>query len=483
MKTYILQFKYKEGNGWAIINAHSPNQAEQVFYTQTKFDTPNVISIQESNYYGEEMQLVYEGSVSTLNANLYSLAVLDGFEGSLDDFIQSQKGEKGDKGDKGDTGEKGSKGDKGDKGDTGTQGPKGNTGSAGQDGVGILKVEQTTTSHVSEGENIITVTLTNGNTYTFSVFNGEKGADGSGGGGIEQVQSDWAQSDDTKKDYIKNKPSLSTVATSGNYNDLLNKPTIPDSQIQSDWNQSNTAAKDYIKNKPTIPNAQIQSDWNQTTTTAKDYIKNKPTIPAAQVQSNWNESDTNSKAYIQNKPTVYEKPSGGIPSTDLANGVQTSLGKADASYCPIIEDTRSSADAINITGAAPFATLVGGQRIVLHFKYANTASPTLQLTLSGGTTTSAYSLYQNYNNGVNALTLQAMPAGSYGEFVFDQTNSRWVLIGKDFNTTYSATYQADINNSAQGSRLIEPKLLRDNFYLKSEINAMIGDIETLLASI
>lgn len=46
---------------------------------------------------------------------------------------------------------------------------------------------------------------------------------------------------------------LAAVATSGSYNDLSNKPTIPAAQIQSDWNQSDTTAKDYIKNKPTIP--------------------------------------------------------------------------------------------------------------------------------------------------------------------------------------------------------------------------------------
>jgi hypothetical protein len=45
----------------------------------------------------------------------------------------------------------------------------------------------------------------------------------------------------------------SNVAITGNYNDLTNKPTIPDAQIQSDWNQTTTTAKDYIKNKPTIP--------------------------------------------------------------------------------------------------------------------------------------------------------------------------------------------------------------------------------------
>ena len=47
---------------------------------------------------------------------------------------------------------------------------------------------------------------------------------------------------------------LATVATSGDYNDLTNKPTIPDSQIQSDWDQTDTTAKDYIKNKPNLTN-------------------------------------------------------------------------------------------------------------------------------------------------------------------------------------------------------------------------------------
>lgn len=46
---------------------------------------------------------------------------------------------------------------------------------------------------------------------------------------------------------------LSTVATTGSYTDLLNKPTIPSAQIQSDWNQADNTKLDYIKNKPTIP--------------------------------------------------------------------------------------------------------------------------------------------------------------------------------------------------------------------------------------
>lgn len=41
------------------------------------------------------------------------------------------------------------------------------------------------------------------------------------------VQSDWTESNSSSDAYIQNKPSLATVATSGSYNDLSNKPTIP----------------------------------------------------------------------------------------------------------------------------------------------------------------------------------------------------------------------------------------------------------------
>ena len=69
----------------------------------------------------------------------------------------------------------------------------------------------------------------------------------SGGSGV-QVQSDWAETDTEAVSYIKNKPTLSIVATSGNYDDLLNKPTIPDAQVNSDWNAQTGISQ--ILNKP-----------------------------------------------------------------------------------------------------------------------------------------------------------------------------------------------------------------------------------------
>lgn len=53
-----------------------------------------------------------------------------------------------------------------------------------------------------------------------------------------------------------NPSSLATVATSGSYNDLSNKPTIPAAQVNSDWNAVSGVAE--ILNKPTIPTATSQ---------------------------------------------------------------------------------------------------------------------------------------------------------------------------------------------------------------------------------
>jgi hypothetical protein len=74
---------------------------------------------------------------------------------------------------------------------------------------------------------------------------------------IQQVQSNWNETDETSKAYI------------------LNKPEIPDAQVQADWNESNESSKAFIQNKPTIPEAQVNADWNSES--GKSQILNKPT--------------------------------------------------------------------------------------------------------------------------------------------------------------------------------------------------------------
>ncbi len=61
-------------------------------------------------------------------------------------------------------------------------------------------------------------------------------------------QSDWEEEDSSSPAYIQNKPDLATVATSGSYDDLTDKPTIPAAQVNADWNADSGVAE--ILNKP-----------------------------------------------------------------------------------------------------------------------------------------------------------------------------------------------------------------------------------------
>lgn len=57
----------------------------------------------------------------------------------------------------------------------------------------------------------------------------------------EQVQADWTEENSASKAYIAHKPSLANVATSGDYDDLLNKPTIP--TVDQSYSASSTNAQ------------------------------------------------------------------------------------------------------------------------------------------------------------------------------------------------------------------------------------------------
>lgn len=70
--------------------------------------------------------------------------------------------------------------------------------------------------------------------------------------------------------------SLAKVATSGSYNDLNNKPTIPAEQVNADWNA--TSGKAQILNKPTIPAAVTES-----TVSGWGFTKNTGTVTKVKV--------------------------------------------------------------------------------------------------------------------------------------------------------------------------------------------------------
>lgn len=131
-----------------------------------------------------------------------------------------------------------------------------------------------------------------------------------------QVQADWAESDSSQPSYIDRKPDLSiyaessdlaTVATTGSYDDLLNKPAIPAAQVNSDWNSNSGVSQ--ILNKPSLSTVATTGDYSD--------LLNKPSIPAAQVNSDWNA--VSGVAQILNKPDL----SAYATDSELADGLAT----------------------------------------------------------------------------------------------------------------------------------------------------------------
>jgi hypothetical protein len=74
-------------------------------------------------------------------------------------------------------------------------------------------------------------------------------------------------------------------------------------------------------------------------------LTNKPTIPATVT-----ESTVSGWGFTKNTGT-YSKPSGGIPKSDLASAVQTSLGKADTALQSYTEQYKGTVTGVKINGA------------------------------------------------------------------------------------------------------------------------------------
>ena len=89
----------------------------------------------------------------------------------------------------------------------------------------VRKINNATITIHQDGQADQTFTLNQGDNVTISISKGV---------------STW--------DEITGKPVFATVATSGSYDDLSNKPTIPAAQVNSNWNSESGASQ--ILNKP-----------------------------------------------------------------------------------------------------------------------------------------------------------------------------------------------------------------------------------------
>ena len=93
------------------------------------------------------------------------------------------------------------------------------------------------------------------------------------------VRPDWAQTDETKAGYIKNKPNLEELAQKEDVQnlelELSNKIDKEEGKILSTNDYTNDD-KNKLSSVEHGAQVNIQSDWSQTDETKADYIKNKP---------------------------------------------------------------------------------------------------------------------------------------------------------------------------------------------------------------
>jgi len=136
---------------------------------------------------------------------------------------------------------------------------------------------------------------------------------------------------DAQKVRARNNIGAGISNFSGDYNDLTNRPTIPAAVTESTvsgWGFTKNAGT-YSKPSGGIPKTDlasaVQTSLGLADTALQSYTETDP-IFSASVAAGISASDITT----WNSKGTYSKPSGGIPKTDLASAVQTSLGKADS---------------------------------------------------------------------------------------------------------------------------------------------------------
>lgn len=376
-----------------------------------------------------------------------------------------------------------------------TNGRNGTDGTDGTDGVGVVSIVQTTTSTESGGINIITCTLTNGNVTTFEIRNGKDG-----GGSSITIDSSPTQG------------STNAVSSGGVYTALQGKQdtlTFDDTPTQNSNNPVKSGG--VYSALQTAYSAIVEVSWDddlqiyksntvRTNDLVEAYAHNQD-IQLKFAGGEWNGirlnlfGNDNSTFYFTGVINEFEyqatvSPSGNNPITVETGyaSLQTTLtfdnlptNNSDnpvksggiyntfAQYCPMLADARQSAVGA-ITAVAPFASLVDGQKIMLKLAYNIVENTTLQLTLSGGNTTSAYQIYGCNRQMTKRLSSGTYREGSVMECVYVASETRWYVTGMlDSDTIDSPVSMSDVSSESTLNRAITGKFIHDNISLKRTV--------------
>ena len=259
-------------------------------------------------------------------------------------------------------------------------------------------------------------------------------------------------------------PTLASVATSGDYNDLSNKPSIPTSTSELTNNSNFVSDASYV-----------HTDSNYTAT-EKTKLSGIAAGAEVNVQANWTETNSASDAYIQNKPNLatvatsgnYSDLSGAPAIPAITNSVVWYGSSATAAGTRVKGITVNGFTASDLTAGAVF---------VIEFKYGNTVS-NVEFSINQGTA----------GGNVYAQTDSASPAYKWtGEetvtFIYDGAAFIMCDGGVASTTYYGATKLSSSYSSTSESLAATPSAVKAAYDHATDANTAVTNLSNSLATV
>lgn len=246
---------------------------------------------------------------------------------------------------------------------------------------------------------------------------------------------DWAD--------IGNKPNFATVATSGSYNDLTDKPTIPEAPDLTPYAKTadlstvaTSGSYEDLTNKPNLFSGDYQDLTNKPNLFSGDYqdLTNKPTIP---------------EPYTL--PTASTTTLGGVKvdgtTITIADGVISSAGGGgtDLSNTLIIDSTKSN----NIFNGSALDVLLLGTNIKVGNEYYPNNKIRRTIALGdghyiGNTTANLLTIGgQNFINGQSSCSIVVGDANWINE---TPMGTRYAVLCGQWNQIYQGSQQYEVQH-------------------------------------
>ena len=305
---------------------------------------------------------------------------------------------------------------------------------------------QTSKSTADGGKNVYTFTKSDGTTSTLEVLNGTKGSKGdTGPQGPQGLKGDTGEQG----------PQGLKGNTGPQGPQGVKGDTGPQGEQGIQGPKGDTGATGATGPQgPQGPAGQNATTTAVATTSAnglmsKDHVTKLNGIAAG--ATSVSESTVSGWGFTKNTGT-YSKPSGGIPKSDLASAVQTSLGKADTAiqahqdisgkydssngsliaYGTCTTAAATSAKVVTLSGVTNWSLKVGAV-ICVKSSYTNTAqNPTLNVNGSGAKPI----VYGSANITTSSLSM-ATESTRQTMYFYNGTAWVWISHNVDNNTTYS----------------------------------------------